>query len=69
VLSVVGLLLASIGLIAAIHEIRAKAREGCNARRPPFPARVLGVEVDWQLSDLGYDCVYRLYGGGQLRIP
>jgi len=69
VLSLVALLIASSVVIAVVHEARAEARGRCKARTPPFPARVLGVEVDWQFSHVNYDCVYRLYGGGRLRLP
>jgi hypothetical protein len=68
-LSLVGLLVASSGAIAVVYEARSEARDRCEARTPPFPARVVAIDVDWQVSRLGYDCVYRLYHGGQLRLP
>jgi hypothetical protein len=68
VVSAVVLLIAASGVIA-LGEARAQAHERCEASTPPFPTRVLAIDVDWTLSDFGYDCVYRLYHGGRLRLP
>ena len=57
-------------LIGFALDARADAQERCEASMPHFPARVLGVEVDWRLRDVAYECVYRMYPHRQpWRLP
>jgi hypothetical protein len=64
----------AVGLIgvaatAVVRETRSEAQRRCDASMPSFPARVLRVDVDWHVTNLGYDCVYGLYGGARLEMP
>ena len=54
---------------AVVREKRGEAQRRCETSMPSIPARVLHVDVDWHVNDLGYDCVYGLYRGGRLEMP
>lgn len=58
-----------IGVLSVTFAGRAAAERRCDDRTPPFPARVTDVAVDWKVSEFGYDCVYRTYHGGEIRLP
>ena len=60
----------AVGLLIGFPlDAGADAQARCEASKPHFPERVIGVEVDWRLLDLGYECVYRLYHGFDRRLP
>ena len=46
---------------------QAAAHQRCEDHLPGFPVRVTDVAVDWRLSKLDYDCLYRTYHGGEIR--
>jgi len=53
---------------ALAYAARGDARELCEMSAPPFPYRVIAIDVDWRPLSLGYDCVYRLRYGATLRL-
>ena len=67
-IALVTVLVALVGASAGVREARAHAFDRCEASMPSFPARVIEVGVDWRLASLAYECVYRVYHGGTLRM-
>lgn len=67
-IALVTVLVALVGASAGVRAARAHAIDRCEASMPSFPARVIEVGVDWRLASLAYECVYRVYHGGTLRM-
>lgn len=64
------LLVVVVGVAAGAlaYAARGEARERCEMSAPPFPYRVVGIDVDWRPLSLGYACVYNLYHGATLEL-
>ena len=68
IVTVLVVLVVLVGASAGVRAARAHAIDRCEASMPSFPARVIEVGVDWRLASLAYECVYRVYHGGTLRM-
>jgi hypothetical protein len=59
-----------VGITAGVlaYAARGEARDRCETSAPPFPHRVIAIDVDWQPLSLGYECVYTLRYGATIRL-